>query len=248
MLIEKFIPENGDSAAGRALRDMLRDENPGMSYADMMRLRISGAVSDECKDTYYVAHEDGVCLSRLWHGWGRHDFAIGNFGNFVTVEAARGKGIGREILKVWFDDLEKEEKKPLGLFCTTNGPILKTYLEYGFTLAISGTESGPLYLPLGDSPKTFLEFCELYYEPTNKLISRKASVEWRHEIDCLLKFSFIEMGLQFGIGEFSYVEEALLRSPENTRMIFTESGRCVGWSVGESVQIHPKYEGLKIES
>ena len=83
MKFEIYVPGAPISDAGRALSAMLKDYNPGASYADMMRLRISGSVSDVCTDTYFVAHEDGVCYSRLWHGWGKHKDAVGNFGNFI---------------------------------------------------------------------------------------------------------------------------------------------------------------------
>ncbi len=247
MLIEKFVPGSEPTTAGKALCDMLKNENIGVSYADMMRLRASGALADECYDVYYVAHENGKCYSRLWNGWGKHDNAIGNFGNFVTAEEMRGQGIGKQMLKVWFDDLNKTSNKPLALFCTAGESAAKLYFPYGFVPAIFGTESGPLFFPLGNSPRDFRKFCEFYYQPSKKLISKKASVQWRHEIDCLLKFALIDMGLSLGIDEFSCIEQALLYLPDNTEIVFTENGRCVGWGVNNKMQIHPLYENTELE-
>ena len=103
-------------------------------------------------------------------------------------------------------------------------------------------------MPIGNSPETFNEFCDMYYTPTSKLIRRSADIEWRHEIDCLLKFAFLERRLSFGMGEVSSMEEALLYSPENAEMLFTENGRCVGWIYKEQIQVYPTYENVEIIS
>ena len=82
-----FRPAQGINEAGNALSRMLAEESIGKSYADAMRARVSGLLAGECTDTYFVAHEDGACVSRLWYGWGTHESAIGNFGNFLTLES-----------------------------------------------------------------------------------------------------------------------------------------------------------------
>ena len=48
-----FRPSDGQSPAGQALARMLANESPGKSYADVMRLRVVGALTEECTDTYY---------------------------------------------------------------------------------------------------------------------------------------------------------------------------------------------------
>ena len=85
-----YRPEEGMTEGGKALARMLSDESPGKSYAEVMRLRVAGALAGECTDTYFVALDAGKCVSRLWNGWGRHEGAIGNFGNFLTLEEYRG--------------------------------------------------------------------------------------------------------------------------------------------------------------
>ena len=248
MIVEKYIAGNGETTAQKVLFNMLKDEKPGVSYADMLRYRVSGKAANSCNDIYYIAHQDDKCLSRLWNGWGKHDSAIGNFGNFITIEEMRGKGIGKRVLEVWFEDLQNQPNPPAALFCTADLRPAQLYFSYGFRPAISGREYGPLYMPIGNSPKTFNEFCDMYYTPTNKLIRRPADIEWRHEIDCLLKFAFIEIGLPFGMGEVYSMEEALLYSPENAEMIFTEKGRCVGWIYKGKIQIYPTYKNVEIIS
>lgn len=246
MIIETYIPGNGMTDAGRAIEKMMEGVNEGSSYADMMRLRISGSVSDQCNDTYFVAREGEECLSRLWHGWGKHENAIGNFGNFLTREDLQGQGIGKQMMTVWQQTIEAEPNKPLGLFCSSKERPAQMYFRYGFRPALKGKSYGPLYLPLGDSPETFQEFCEMYYLPTKKLIARTATIQWRHEIDLLLKFALLDRGLKFGIGEYTVIEQALLYAPGKAEQIFTEEGRCVGWRIGDQTQLLPLYEGLNI--
>ena len=247
MKFEVYVPGLPVNEAGNALAAMLKDYQPGASYADMMRLRISGAVSDQCTDTYFVAHKDGVCLSRLWHGWGKHKDAVGNFGNFLTLEELRGQGVGKQMMKLWYEDITSREDLPLALFCTAGERATHLYYPYGFRPAISGTGCGPLYRPLGNSPETFRAFCEMYYLPTDFLISRPATVQYRHEIDCLLKFALIDRGAKLGIGTVQSAEEILLYKAHPCNMLFTEQGRCVGWEIGGVAQVHPRYENLKIE-
>lgn len=245
MYFAKICPGEASNAES-VLAASVKELNLGMSYADTIRLRLSGALRETCNDTYYVAYEDQTCLSRLWNGWGNHRDAIGNFGNFYTAEAYRGRGIGRQMLEYWFADIHTREDLPLGLFCTAGERAAKLYKPYGFTTVLPGEAAGPLYLPLGDSPSDFGEFCESYYLPTGVLIRKKASFEWRHEIDCLLKFDCTRRGLPFGIGKFALMEEALLRDPEKTELVFTEEGRCVGWGYDGVYQIHPNYDRISL--
>lgn len=245
MIFEKFNPEVRGTTAERALFEMMKSA-PDRSYADMIRLRISGGAAEECDDTYFVALEGEKCLSRLWHGWGRHENAIGNFGNFLTLEEARGTGVGRNLLHMWMEDLEGKEKKPLALFCSALPNIAPIYFPYGFRVAVDKGTGYYLYKPVGDSPETFQEFCERYYQPADVLICRKATVGWRHEIDCLLKFALADRGLPFGFGEIN-LEAALLYHPGKAELLFTPDERCVGWMFEGEKQLFPAYSGAKIE-
>ena len=120
------------------------------------------------------------------------------------------------------------------------------YSKFGFVPAIEGREFGPLYMPIGDSPATFLEFCDSYYKPSDNLHLRCASIGYRHEIDCLLRFVYINMGLDFGIGDISYIEDALLHFPERCGMLFSNDSHCVGWSLDGEIQVHPLYKNSRI--
>ena len=247
MTLEKYVPGEEQGAAFAAISDMMRDFDIGQSYADMMRYRIAGHAAAQCSDTYYVAHENGAARSRLWMGWGRHPGAIGNWGNFYTDPRFRGRGIGRALLDFWFAHLRATKALPRCFLCTTGSrEITALYGEYGFRTALPGREYGPLYLPIGDSPDTFAAFCEDYYRPSPLLYRRPATIGYRHEIDCLLRFAYTARGLAFGIGEMGWMDAALLYAPERTEMLFTPQGHCVGWGFDGQLQLHPLYRNAEI--
>ena len=242
-----YRPEEGMTEGGKALARMLADESPGKSYADVMRLRVAGALTDACTDTYFLALDGDACVSRLWNGWGRHEDAIGNFGNFLTLEQYRGQGIGTRLLEEWYADLQARDDKPLALFCTSAPRAARMYEAYGMRPIVKGADYGPSYMPIGDSPDDFEAFCDAYYQPTSALNVKPATFAWRHEIDLLLKFALLQRGLPFGFDGMPSLEQALLSAPEKTALLFTDHGRCVGWSVDGQVQVYPAYENLKIE-
>jgi len=238
--IEKFYCGDMPTEAQAALAKMLEGENLGISYADMMRYRVSNQAAGECNDTYFVAHKDGIAYSRLWNGWGKHNGAIGNFGNFVTLEDVRGQGLGHRMLEFWFEDVSNRTDLPLCFLCMGDKRAAKLYFPYGFQTIEKDARWGPLFMPLGDSPTDFRELCDLYYQPSDTLFRRSATLEWRHEIDCLLKYSLWSMGLDYTI-DGKILEQALLYSPDSAELLFTEGGRCVGWMLEGEVKVHPMY-------
>lgn len=241
-----FRPSDGQSPAGQALARMLADESPGKSYADVMRLRVAGALTDACTDTYFLALDGDACVSRLWNGWGRHEDAIGNFGNFLTLEQYRGQGIGTRLLETWYADLQARDDKPLALFCTSAPKAARMYEAYGMRPIVKGADYGPSYMPLGESPDDFESFCDAYYQPASALNVKPATFAWRHEIDLLLKFALLQRGLPFGFDGMPSLEQALLSAPEKTALLFTDHGRCVGWSYDGTAQLYPSYSAIEL--
>ncbi|MBQ7378885.1 MAG: GNAT family N-acetyltransferase [Clostridia bacterium] len=241
-----FRPGEGQNAAGSALACMLSDESPGKSYAEVMRLRVAGALAGACTDTYFVALDGDACISRLWNGWGKHKDAIGNFGNFLTLEQYRGQGIGTRLLEMWYADLQARDDKPLALFCTSAPKAAPMYAKYGMRPIDPSATHGPSFMPLGDSPDTFDAFCKAYYRPAQMLVAKPAGFEYRHEIDLLLKFALLQSDLPFGFEGMPSLEQALLTAPEKTALYFTDNGRCVGWRYDGKAQIYPKYTKTEI--
>lgn len=243
-----YIPKAAASEVGDILKRSVAELDKGVPYAEMMRYRIDGKASGECNDVYYICTSGNNLVSRLWMGWGKHEGAVGNWGNFFTLPEHRGQGIGRKMLDFWQNDLKTRPELPLALFCTAGEERLaRLYAPYGFRPAIKNTTCGPLYCPLGDSPETFSEFCEKYYRPAKSLIFKPATLEWRHEIDCLFKFAMLDMGLSYLPEGMASLETALLENGrEGVEIIFTETNIPVGIARvrpngKRDVCVHPMY-------
>lgn len=249
MKFEKYFAGQLRNDAYDALWSMVKDDKPEVAYAETIRRRVKGELADLCVDNYYIAYDENGCYNRLWSGWGKHKDAIGNFGHFLTLPEARGKGLGDRVLDVWASDILTRGDVPLGLFCTAEPAIIdRFYRQYGFREIDPTKHGGYLYLPLGDSPETFTEFCEKYYQPSKTLIHKRGNLEYRHELDCLLRFamSIIGKGDDFFLGEYEFVEEYLIFCPERVGMLFAEDGHCVGWSLDGNIVVHPLYKDSKI--
>lgn len=244
----RYVCGEPQTKASQALMGWLDETDTDRSYLPMMQHRVAGKAVDACNDTYYIAMEGDEIVSRLWHGWGKHSNAVGNFGNFMTKEAAQGQGVGRKLLNMWYEDLMQQLDRPLGLFCSAkNGYLIDLYGGYGFTQAVVLENFSMLYKPLDDSPATFGELCEDYYCRAKSLTVRPATIEWRHEIDLLLKFALKAEGENLGLPGCKSLEEAIVWPHiGNAQLLFTEKNRPVGWSFTgpDGVthwQIHPKY-------
>ena len=234
---EKYIVGTERGEAYKSLYSMTPQND------EYMHMRMSGALTDVCRDIYFVTHEGETGYSRIWMCYGNHDGAVGNWGAVYTPDEYRGKGYCAMTLDFCFDEIKKAKEKPLALFCSA-GSIAQVYKRYGFVPAIKGTESGPMYCPLGDSPKTFAEFCEQYYTQTDELIVVDADFGRRNEIDCLLRFALIDIGESFGICGENDLYVLLMKQPDRAKIVLTKEGKTVGWSVDGVMQLHHKYRGI----
>ncbi len=223
----------------RLLYEMIPRDDTYMHY------RLSGTLLDVCTDVYFLAHENGEGLSRVWMCWGKHEGAVSNWGAVFTKEEHRGRGLCRIVLDHCFAELDRMQAPPPALFCTA-GPIAKFYAEYGFVPAIAGRTEGPLYCPRNGSPATFRDFCEEYYTAADELRAVPADFGRRNEIDCLLRFALVDRGIPFGIGEERDLYPILMKSPERAKMLLTPDGKTVGWMCDGKVQVHPTYEKAQI--
>lgn len=240
MTIETYHVGSGETEAYRALKATIPQEDRYMHY------RLEGNVAEASDDYYFVAHENGVALSRLWMSVPKNDHPIANWGAFFTLEEYRSRGIGGRVLDHCFETIPALPRRPLGLFCTAGKVGLAgLYARYGFTTAIHDTDCGPLYCPMGDSPAAFREFCNTYYTPAKSLRTEKATFRHRNEVDCLLKFALLDRGLDYRIDGEGDLNMILLNTPErDARVILTETGKCVGWMLDGKVCLHPDYKIL----
>ena len=223
-----------------SLKNMIPTDDLYMHY------RLDGNALDVCFDQYFAAIEEDKALSRLWMCWGKHKNSVANWGAFFTLPECRGRGIGGKVLDFCFNCVEDLPEKPVALFCTAGTlELTNLYKKYGFVPAIRNADRGPLYYPMQGSPKTFYEFYKNYYTPANTLYRKPADFGFRNEIDCLLKFAYIDMGLDFGIdGKMLY--EILLEGKESAEVLLTEEGKCVGWIFHDQIQLYPDYKDAKI--
>lgn len=246
--IECYLCGEPQTPASRSLAGWLDATETDRSYLPMMQLRVAGRASDQCKDIYYLAMQDGQVVSRLWNGWGKHPDAVGNFGNFYTLEAFQGRGIGHQLLDAWYEDLMQQPDLPIGLFCTSaNTHLLDVYGRYGFTQAVILPKYSFLYKPLDNSPECFAELCEQYYRSSPRLSIRPAEIGWRHEIDCLLKFALAAAQKPFGLPGCKSLEEAFVWPERGHAELLFAGDRPVGWSYTpangqKQWQIHPAFQ------
>ncbi len=237
---EKYVVGSGETEGYKALKATIPAEDKYMHF------RLDGNCLEHCEDIYYVAHENGVALCRIWMCYPRHKDAVCNWGAVYTLEECRGQGLCNRTLKFCFDEIAKLENAPAGLFCTAGAQWLTDmYSKFGFSTAIHDTTKGPLYYPLGDSPKTFKEFYENYYTDAKALRAVKATWEWRNEVDCLLKFAMWDNGLSYAIDGEADLNVILMNTPErDAKVILTDDNKCVGWMLDGKIKIYPKYEAL----
>jgi hypothetical protein len=236
---EKYVVGDEKDAVYRSLYEMIPQDDK------YLHMRLSGAVNDVCYDVFFLTHEDGCGLSRIWMGYGRQENALCNWGAVFTPEEYRGRGYCGRTLDYSFEYIDSMETPPPALFCTA-GSMAATYGKFGFMPALNGATYGPMYRPCGDSPKSFAEFCESYYTKTDELRAIDAHFGWRNEIDCLLKFALWNMGEEFGILGVGALYELLMADASRANIILTKEDKCVGWSIDGVLQLHPKYRGIEI--
>ena len=75
---EKYIVGTKRDSVYKTLYDMIPQDDV------YMHLRLSGALCDVCNDLYFVTHEDGKGISRVWMGYGKQENAVGNWGAVFT--------------------------------------------------------------------------------------------------------------------------------------------------------------------
>lgn len=230
----KYMVDGKGGPIYQSLYDMIPQDDIFLQY------RLQGNLLDVSNETFFLAHENGKGLSRIWMSYGKQENAVSNWGAVYTQEEARGRGICRLLLDYCFDEIDKMENPPSALFCTA-GDIARVYKRYGFVPAIKGADQGPLYRPMGDSPATFQEFCEKYYTPADELYIVPGTFGWRNEIDCLLRFALVDMGKNLEINGITNFWPIVLYEPERGKVLLTKDNKCVGWMVDDTMQLHPAY-------
>jgi len=235
---EKYVVGSEKNSVYNSLFEMIPKDD------EYMHLRLSGALTKVCTDMYFLTHEDGKGLSRVWMCYGKHENAVANWGAVFTAEEHRGKGYCEKTLDCCFETVNTLGNSPTALFCEA-GDITAFYRKYGFIPAIKGADKGPLYRPCGNSPRNFQEFCENYYTKTDELFIIDADFGWRNEVDCLLRFALLDIGEEFGIKDVERLWLLLMKKSNRAKIILTKENKCAGWMVDDVMQLHPVYRDVK---
>ena len=108
-----------------------------------------GENSPEIEDVFYFAEINGEVAARLWFGYAPAN-GFGNFGNALTAEKFRRRGILRRMMVHCVRDFHASKAKCLS--CDTGKEYAAaTYMDYGFKLIYGGTV-GPMAIVKPEYP------------------------------------------------------------------------------------------------
>ena len=159
--------------------------------------RLAGHFHDVSDDRYFFAEIDGEIVGQMWYGWGRHDQPVANFGQVFVATRHRKKGIAERLFSA-FSKHYFDNSPPIAAFCTTGTDwVVNIYRPAGFRTIVPNAPCGPLYCPKPGQPETFDEFADNFYRGhcTGRAQAIAGTMQYRHEIDCVLKFTLIRKGL-----------------------------------------------------
>lgn len=159
--------------------------------------RLAGHFRDVSDDRYFFAEIDGEIVGQMWYGWGRHDQPAANFGQVFVATRHRKKGIAERLFRA-FSKHYFDNSPPIAAFCTTGTDwVVNIYRPAGFRTIVPNAPCGPLYCPKPGQPETFDEFADNFYRGhcAGRAQAIAGTMQYRHEIDCVLKFTLIRKGL-----------------------------------------------------
>ena len=259
MSIRCFTPPEQKYADGfKHFMRFLNDENTRSVGA-----RSDGKYADCSVDRYFIGEINGRIAGQVWYGWGCHKRPVANFGQVYVDLDFRGLGITNILMKYLHADFESSPV--MGAMCTCMAPwITDIYRPYGFHQTYP--DSPRLYCPGAGSPFDFKDLSEEYYKNSSALRVLPGTMEYRHEIDCLLKFT-LELKKKtaqrnFVASAVTSYQDALFKQEDKQGRIFvvlSDDGRCIGWSfclaplpdttaVFLDYELHPDYEAFASEA
>ena len=201
-----------------------------------IRARLSGKYLNEAVDKYFIAEINGKLASQLWYGYGINPLPIADFGHVYTAPEHRGKGITTHLVKYFLDDFKKSPA--VAAFCLSYREwVAGIYQKQGFKPVLSGHNAGPMMLANSDMPENFMEFQKRYYTQGDSVSVVPGNMKYRHEIDCLLRFSLQNENLPseriFVSDAVSSFRTALFMQEDQRGYVYcalTPEKHCFGWS------------------
>lgn len=256
MLIKLFVPPEPEYAwKFKHFMRYLDNEN-----IRSVSSRVDGKYSNCAEDRYFIGEIDGKIAGQVWFGWGKHKSPAANFGQVYVDPDYRGLDITSTIMKYWNNEFTSSSV--LGAMCTCSIPKIRAlYMPFGFRQTYS--DSNRLYCPGKQSPENFKDLSDSYYQPASDIQVISGSMEYRHEIDCLLKFT-MELNKWksdriFVSSAVTSFQDAIFKQEDGRGQIFvalTEKGHCIGWSFCLAplpdksatffdYELHPSYRHLE---
>ena len=195
--------------------------------------RLNGAYVDCCVDRYFFAEIEGQIAGMLWFGYGRTTYPIANFGHVYTSPQFRRLGIATILLRYFKCDFLASPAK--AAFCYSSKPhIVKNYTPLGFQPCVTGTTVGRLMLSQPPASRSFAEIQAEYYGEARQIHAVPASMRWRHDLDCLGKYTDRLLDercfLAVAVPDFTRAYYLSEDDKDGVLLNFVGNDRCVGWA------------------
>ena len=196
--------------------------------------RADGKYAACAVDCYFIGEIDGRIAGQVWFGWGKHENPAANFGQVYVDVDFRGLDITKILMKYWLREFSASPV--LGAMCTCSYPkIFALYEPSGFHYIYSG--SSRLCCSGSESPYDFKDLTDSYYQPTSLLRLIPGTMEYRHEIDCLLTFTSElnswDRSRVFAASAVTSFQDAVFKQEDGRGSLYValaDNGHCIGWS------------------
>jgi GNAT superfamily N-acetyltransferase len=195
--------------------------------------RLYGAYAGCCVDRFFFAEIEGQIAGMLWYGYGKTSYPIANFGHVYTSPQFRRQGVAKILLEYFNSDFLASPAK--AAFCYSSKPhIVKNYTPLGFQPCMTGTTVGSLMLSNPPVSRSFAEIQKEYYGAVKEIHVVPASMRWRHDLDCLGKYTdrlFDERCfLAATLPDFTRAYYLSEDDKDGVLLNFVGNDRCVGWA------------------
>ena len=198
-----------------------------------IQARLSGSYADSCVDRFFFAELEEQIAGMLWYGYGRTSYPIANFGHVYTSPQFRRQGVAKILLQYFNRDFLASPAK--AAFCYSSKPhIVKSYTPLGFQPCTPGTTVGRLMLSNPATARSFAEIQAEYYGAVEEIRVVPASMRWRHDLDCLGKYTDHLLDercfLAAALSDFTRAYYLSEDDKEGVLLNFVGNDRCIGWA------------------
>lgn len=199
---------------------------------------------ENCCDHLYTGSVDGIPCSRMWFGYSLKSRS-GNFGNVLTLESFRRRG----IMGILLDFCVKDFYESGALFCSCDAApaAAPAYQAAGFRRIFSETEQ-PMAI-VSRTEKDFASILQKAYGSTEDAFIRKGSFNDRFDCDKLLWYApevYGKVQKHELFPDYLQLWSWAKKHSAPLCVLETSSGFCAGYAVRSSgtpfVFLHPAFE------